>query len=100
MLDNFTAKDMYDRMIRANFQEELDMISDAAMDGGVSVDIPIQKVSHKNYVLFTRWLGGRGFGWTFSDDTTLEVRWYKSAYLTPSTTLPRNIDVDARQVLL
>lgn len=84
MLDDFTAKDMYDRMILANFQEELDLIAEAADNGETGVDLPFQKTSNKHYGLFLRWLGGRGFGYEVVGENIFRVSWNKSAYASPS----------------
>ena len=84
MLDDFTAKDMYDRMILANFQEELDLIAEAADAGEAGVDIPFQKTPNRHYGLFMRWLCGRGFGYEVVGENILRVSWNKSAYTSPS----------------
>lgn len=82
MLDDFTAKGMYDRMIRTNFQEELNLIAEAADDGEESVIIPVQSFDYKSYGLLFRWLNKRGFsyscsgyGYSISREKTIEVSW-------------------------
>ena len=94
MLDDFTAKGMYDRMIRTNFQEELNLIAEAADDGEAGVDLPFQKTPNKHYGLFMRWLSSRGFGYEVVGKNIFRVSWNKSAYASPSR------EITVRNVLL
>ena len=91
MLDNFTAQGMYDRMIRTNFQEELDLIAEAADAGEESVIIPVQSFDYKQYGLLFRQLDKRGFtyscsgyGHSISREKTIEVSWTAIPYASPS----------------
>lgn len=86
MLDDFTAKGMYDRMIRTNFQEELNLIAEAADDGEESVIIPVQSFDYKSYGLLFRWLDECGFsyscgGYSISREKTIEVSWTATPYI-------------------
>lgn len=87
MLDDFTAKGMYDRMIRTNFQEELDLIADAANDGEENVIIPVKSFRDKNYDLFFHWLEKRdftyscsGYGYSTCEEKSIEVDWVTLPY--------------------
>ena len=86
MLDDFTAKGMYDRMIRTSFQEELNLIAEAADNGEESVIIPVQSFDYKSYGLLFRWLNKRGFsyscgGYSISREKTIEVSWTATPYI-------------------